>query len=371
MLYRTLGKTGLRVSVLGFGAMRLPFEDEARSVAIIRRALDLGVNYVDTAYGYGNQRSESIVGQALRGCRDRVVVATKLPMWDVATTGDYRRFLERQLARLGTDTVDLYLFHSLNQEHFEQKVLGLGLLAEAQRAKQEGLVRHIGFSFHDQPETMKRIIDTGTVEMVLCQYNLLDRSNHEAMRYAHEQGLGVVVMGPVGGGRLGEPSRTIQAMLPASRASTPELALRFVLSNEHVSSVLSGMGSEQMVDENVGLASRPCRLTEEELDQIERAAAENARLADLYCTDCKYCMPCPHDVNIPLNFRLMNLHRVYDVTEYARSEYPKIGTVPWLPGKRADACTECGECEEKCPQKIPIREQLQETARTLGQKIID
>ena len=143
-------------------------------------------------------------------------------------------------------------------------------------------------------------------------------------------------------------------------------ALGFVLSNPEVACVLSGMGSKQMVDENVVVASRSELLTADEIDQIERAATENARLAELYCTDCSYCMPCPHEVNIPLNFRLMNLHRVYDITEFARGDYAKIGTVPWLTGKPADACTECGECEEKCPQNIPIREQLKETARALG-----
>jgi uncharacterized protein len=366
MQYRTLGKTGLRVSALGFGAMRLPFDDQDRSVAIMQRAFDQGVNYVDTAYMYGGGQSESIVGRALRGYRDRVLVATKVPTWDVKETGDYRRLLEEQLGRLGTDYVDLYLFHGLSQDNFDNKVLALGLLEVAQQAKAEGLIRHIAFSFHDKPEVMQRIIDTGAFESVLCQYNLLDRSNHAAIRYASQRGVGVVVMGPVGGGRLGGPSRTIQGMLPGTRASTPALALRFVLSNPDVSCVLSGMGSEQMVDENVEVASRAPLLTAPELDAIERAAQENARLAELYCTDCSYCMPCPHEVNIPLNFRLMNLHRVYDVTDYARDEYSKIGNVWWLSGKRAAECTDCGDCEPKCPQKIPIREQLRETARVLG-----
>ena len=366
MQYRVLGNTGLRVSVLGFGAMRLPFDDAEQSAEIIRHGLDRGINLVDTAYGYGDGRSEGIVGQAIQGRRDQVVVATKLPMWSVKTTSDYRRFLEEQLDRLRTDYLDLYLFHGMNQDHLDNKVLGLGLLDEARKAKDEGLIRHIAFSFHDQPEMMNRIVDTGAVEMVLCQYNLLDRSNREAMRYARERGLGVVGMGPVGGGRLGAPSRTIQAMLPNARVSSPTLALRFALSNPDLSSVLSGMSSKQMVDENVEVASNAAPLTERELEQIERAAEENAKLAELYCTDCSYCMPCPYEVNIPLNFRLMNLHRVYDVTEYARGDYAKIGQVPWLTGQPASECTECGDCEEKCPQEIPIREQLKETARVLG-----
>jgi uncharacterized protein len=368
MQYRSLGKTGLRVSALGFGAMRLPFDDPDRCVAILRRAFDHGVNYVDTAYVYGGggNTSESIVGRALGGYRDRVIVVTKVPTWKVESAADYRSLLEEQLGRLGVDTIGVYLFHDLTAERLEQKVLKLGLWEEAQRARDAGLIRHIGFSFHDQPEVMNRIVDTGFVELVLCQYNLIDRKNQAAMRYAREHGVGVVVMGPVGGGKLGGPSRTVQAMLPSRPVSTPALALRFVLSNPDVSCVLSGMGTEQMVDENVAIASDATQLSGSEIEQIERSAQETARLADLYCTDCKYCMPCPHEVNIPLNFQLMNLHRVYDVTDYARAEYAKIGTVPWMSGKRAGECTECGECEPKCPQQIPIREQLQETARTLG-----
>jgi predicted aldo/keto reductase-like oxidoreductase len=366
MQYRSLGKTGFEISALGFGAMRLPFEDEAESVAIIRRAFDKGVNYVDTAHMYGGGKSELIVGQALRGYRDQVRVATKFPIWNAHETGDYRRILEEQLRRLRVDTIDYYHFHGLNQDHFENKVLGLGLLDEAQKARDAGLIRHICFSFHDRAEVMPRIVDTGVFAMVLCQYNLLDRSNQSAMAYARERGLGVVAMGPIGGGRLGGPSRTIRAMLPGRPVSSPELALRFVLANPLISCALSGMGSRQMVDENVEVASRTDTLSSEELDQIERAAREQARLAELYCTDCGYCMPCTSEVNIPLNFRLMNLHRIYDVTPYARAEYGKIGTQPWMPGKRADQCTQCGECEAKCPQKIPIREQLEETARALG-----
>jgi predicted aldo/keto reductase-like oxidoreductase len=366
MQYRPFGTAGFEISALGFGAMRLPFEDETESIAIMQRAFDQGVNYVDTAFMYGGGKSESLVGKALRGYRDRVRVASKFPTWNAQKSSDYRRILDQQLRRLELDCLDDYYFHGLNQENFQEKVLGLGLLEEAQRARDQGLIRHLAFSFHDRAEVMQRIIDTGVFDAVLCQYNLLDRSNQAAMAYAHQRGLGVLVMGPIGGGRLGGPSRTIQSILPGKPVSTPELALRFVLANPHVSCALSGMGSRQMVDENVAVASSATKLTTGELERIEAAAQENARLAELYCTDCSYCMPCPEEVNIPLNFRLMNLHRVYDVTAYARAEYAKIGTQPWMPGKRADQCTQCGTCETKCPQKLAIREQLLETARTLG-----
>jgi uncharacterized protein len=178
--------------------------------------------------------------------------------------------------------------------------------------------------------------------------------------------MGVVVMGPVGGGRLRVPSEIIQKLIPGGAKSSAELAFRFVISNPNVNCALSGMGSMAMVEENAGVASNQAGLSDDEVVAINAAMEQNKKLAELYCTGCSYCMPCPQDVNIPLNFQLMNYHRVYGLTNFARQEYHKIGTTPWMKAKRADTWFECGECEEKCPQKLQIREQLQETAAALG-----
>jgi uncharacterized protein len=226
-------------------------------------------------------------------------------------------------------------------------------------------VKHISFSFHDKPENMIKIIDTGFFETVLCQYNMLDRSNEQAINYAHEKGLGVIVMGPVGGGRLGAPSEVIKKLIPGGAKSNAELALRFVTANPNITCALSGMGSMSMVEENVQTASNGLQLSDTEIIAVNAEMEQNKKLSELYCTGCNYCMPCPQDINIPLNFQLMNYKRVYDLTEYAREEYKKIGTVDWMKGKRADECIECGLCEEKCPQKIMIRKQLKETAEAL------
>ncbi|NMB11249.1 MAG: 4Fe-4S dicluster domain-containing protein [Firmicutes bacterium] len=374
MQYRKFGNTGVQISALGFGAMRLPeieekgtFRiDEDRALLTITRAFELGVNYIDTAYGYCHGNSEIVVGKALKGWRDKVYLSTKLPVWMVKAKADYRRLLEGQLRKLDVDYIDFYHFHALDQERFETVVLKYDLLDEAQKAKDEGLIKHISFSFHDDPEVLKRLVDVGIFSSLLCQYNLLDRANEEAIAYAHAKGMGVVIMGPVAGGRLAASSRTIQELLEGRAVSTPELALRFVLANNHVSCALSGMSSVEMVEENVKTASLKTHLTDDELQKIKMALVENERLAELYCTGCDYCMPCPNDINIPLNFRLMNYHRAYGLTDYARGEYRKIGSTEQLKGRKAEECVECGICEEKCPQKIAIRKQLKETAAALG-----
>jgi predicted aldo/keto reductase-like oxidoreductase len=173
-------------------------------------------------------------------------------------------------------------------------------------------------------------------------------------------------MGPVGGGRLGAPSKVIQDLLPGKVQSSAEVALRFVFTNPHIHIALSGMSSIETLEENAALAENTAPLSPAEQERLDAMMEENRRLEGLYCTGCKYCMPCPKGVNIPEVFTLMNYHRVYKITDYARSTYAQIGKVPWMQYKDASACVECGVCEEKCPQKLPIRKQLKETHSVLG-----
>ena len=373
MQYRILGKTGLKVSALGFGGMRFEMVDghvdQDLAIAALHRAMDMGVNYFDSAVGYCNSESEATIGKALKGRREGMVVSTKYPTWGRdLTAGDCRKVIEQSLSRLGIEVIDVYHMHSLDWGSAQKVLAKGGAMEGARKAKEEGLVRRLGFSFHDDPKRMVDIIEAAPdFEVVTCQYNLLDRANEESMAYAHEKGLGVVVMGPVGGGRLGFPSESIQGVLPAGMRSSPEIALRFVLSNPNVSVALSGMSTVEMVEENAATASDERPLSPKERQRVLEMLEENRRLSDLYCTGCGYCMPCPNGVNIPENFRLMNLHRVWDLTEHARKRYRSFG--PDKPDNlNADACVECGECEPKCPQKIPIIEQLEETHRALGVK---
>ncbi|MBI2914481.1 MAG: aldo/keto reductase [Firmicutes bacterium] len=360
MQYRDFGKTGVRVSALGFGAMRLP-QDEAEAVRVIRGAFELGVNYIDTAYGYCEGRSEIVVGMALKGWRDRVYVSTKLPTWKVESEADFPRFLEEQRRKLDVSHIDFYHLHGIGKDRYEQTVVPFKLIEQALHAKEKGLIRHLSFSFHDKPEVLMQLVDLGVFSSVLCQYNLLDRANEPAMAYASAEGVGVAVMGPVGGGRLGGPSALLGQSVGRPAKTTAELALRFVLSNPSVACALSGMSTIAMVEENARVASMEQPLSHDESGTINTMLEENRRLADLYCTGCAYCMPCPHGVNIPRNFELMNYHRVWGLTENAREGYRWMGE-----GETANRCMECGECEPKCPQHIEIIKQLAETAEALA-----
>jgi len=360
MQYRPLGSTGFEVSALGFGAMRLP-RDEEEAIRVIRRALDLGVNYVDTARGYGD--SEIIVGKAIKPYpREQLFISTKHPVHN-ADGADYRRLIEEGLGRLDLDYVDVFHMHAINLRTYEDFVVAPGGPLEAMRkAKEEGLVRHLAFSFHDTPEALRRIVEDGHFEVMTVQYNLLDRANEVGIALAHERGMGVVIMGPVGGGRLGGASEAIRRLIPGGVRSTPEAALRFVLANPGVSCAISGMSTIAMVEENAATASRTEPLSPSERQQVADMLEENARLADLYCTGCRYCMPCENQVDIPGIFQLVNYYRIYGLEEYARQQYQALLNK----GQAAVACQECGQCEGKCPQHLKIMEQLREAHRLLA-----
>lgn len=291
MHYNTFGKTGLKISSLGFGAMRLPIPANAdkmsvdglgEAVDLLRYGIDQGINYVDTAYMYCDHRSERAVGLAIADRRDRVILSTKSPTGDINKPDDFFRILDEQLARLDTPTIDFYHLHGIGRHAFENTVKPFKLIDLAQKAIDDGRIRNLSFSFHDgDPDAMKTIIDTGAFASVLCQYNLLDRSNADNIRYAHERGLGVVVMGPVGGGRLAFKGGVFEDAL-GGRVSTPELAIRFVLSNPGVSCALSGMENRAMIDGNVKMADIAEPLTPHELAAIENVTRETAKLKELY-----------------------------------------------------------------------------------------
>ena len=376
MQYRKFGKTGFATSVLGFGAMRLPMIDKTtvdrdRAVPLLLHAYEQGVNYFDTGKWYCGGDSERALGEAIKSMdRSRICVSTKYAMGK-PTASDLREKFEASLDTMNLDYVDYYHLWGISWKSFETELsIPGGPLEEFIKLKDEGLVRHLSFSFHSKPGDIPKLVDTGIFETMLCQYNLLDRSNEAGITYAAAKGLGVAIMGPVGGGRLGSPSEVVSQLLEGQlRVSSPELALRFVLSNPQVSIALSGMSALEQLEENLATAERAEPLTDEELDKIALSVRENQRMMDLYCTGCKYCEPCPENVNISEVFRCMNYYQVWDLKAFAKQQYAQIGTSEWLKGKRADACIECGTCEDQCPQIIPIMQQLKECQRVLGRDI--
>ncbi|HRU05810.1 MAG TPA: aldo/keto reductase [Candidatus Brocadiia bacterium] len=369
MRYAPLGKTGLSVSRLGFGAMRLLMDgknvDFDQATRLMRRAFDLGVNFVDSQYHYCGDQSETAVGKAVAGRRDQVIIQTKAAYYDQPKYGpweDHRARLEETLRRLSVDYLDIYLMHSLDMTKWKQ--YGEGWMNMARKAKEQGLIRHIGLSAHDTPENIIALLDTGCFETILLQYNMLDTRNEKALAHARAKGIGTMVMGPVGGGRLAGPPPEWAGRTGGCRTSA-ELALRFVLSNPDVDCAFSGMRSEAEIEENCAVASRKEALTAGERKLILGVIGEKQRLAQVYCSGCGYCQPCPQDVPIPHLLSALAMDKVWGLKEAARARYARLNAGK-TPGAPAPVCVECGQCLPKCPQKIDIPARLREAREALG-----
>ncbi len=360
MQYRIFGKTGEKVSQLGFGAMRMPTVekdgkkviDEEKAIALIRQAIDCGVNYIDTAFFYHDGESEGLVGKALKdGYREKTFVATKLPMGDVKCPEDFERLLSIQLQRLDMPYVDFYLFHALNRDHWE-KVKQFGLIEKMKKAKEEGKIRHMGFSFHDDLEIFQKIVEEyDGCEFCQIQFNYLDtdyQAGLEGLRLAEEKGLGLVVMEPLLGGGLVTPDESVKKCLP-EKMNTVEAALSYIWNFKGVSLLLSGMGTKEQLEENIGYADKytaEC-LSEKELEAFSEAKKAYAALGLIPCTKCNYCDICPEKIAIPEIFAAFNLS--------ANADRRKVKEVMPDIEDRVRKCADCGACEKRCPQNIEIR----------------
>ncbi len=366
MLYRTVPKTGDKLSILGFGCMRYPSKnrgiDEERTIRQIRHAIDNGVNYFDTAPVYHLGKSEPLLAKALQdGYREKVKIATKLPPWSVRERTDMDRILAKQLATLQTDHIDYYLLHGLAGESWE-KLLRLGVLEFLEKAQASGKIKNAGFSFHGNFDAFKTIVDAYDWQFCQIQYNLLDENNQAGtagLRYAAEKKLAVMVMEPLRGGSLAghvpEEVQKIYDQAPVKR-SAAEWALRWVLDHPEVTVVLSGMNDESHIDENIRMAGTalPQSLSPEDCAVLDTAKAAFKRLMKVGCTGCGYCMPCPAGVDIPGCFALYNDRHLFPKDKSPRFQY--IGHHGGLLNKPSNAglCRDCGKCEKACPQHLPI-----------------
>ncbi len=373
MLYRRYGKDGPLVSVLGFGAMRLPLRaggdygrvNYTRATEVIRRALHAGVNFIDTHHRYHEGHSEEAVGRALKGWKGpRVYLQTKTPFYDDKPAAHFERMLYEALEKLGVAQIDYLLFHSVRMDRWKKR--GRRFLKFSDWALRKGLIVRRGFSSHDTPENVKTYIDTGAFSAALMSYNWLNRRMADTIAYAADRGMGVSVMNPLGGGSLAAATPKILGLLPGAR-SAPEVALRYVLATPGVTAAFSGMSDLAQVDENARLASRPQGMTPAQWKamNVRLAAIERKGLA--VCTSCGYCMPCPHGVSIPVNFMLYNRARFLDMTEWAGERFEALRK--HAEGDRsALACRKCGACLPKCPARVPIVRQLERTAAMLTRR---
>lgn len=363
MRYRKMGNTGCMVSALGFGCMRFPCTDpendktidEELAKKMLRYAIDNGVNYVDTAFFYHGGESERFVGRALKdGYREKVYLATKLPMGEVKEEGDFDRLLDEQLRKLDTDHIDFYLFHALNAGHWET-VKKFGFMEKMKQAKAEGKIRHIGFSFHDDLDVFKTIVDEfdgAEFCQVMYNYENIDfQAGAEGIAYAAAKGLGVIVMEPLRGGRLADPAPEVKAVFPDGTDYVKE-ALDFVWDNENVSLLLSGMSSFEQTESNIAMAdeAEAGMLTPEQKERFAAAKKAADALVQVPCTGCRYCQPCPNEVCIPDIFAAYNT-----ITRVSRGGVLRI--MPDIAELTA-RCIGCGACEAMCPQNIKIISEL-------------
>ncbi len=378
MLYRAFGKTDLKTSSLGFGLMRLPRTsedpadiDEDESMRMVHHAIDNGINYVDTAYGYHGGNSERFAARALKGgYREKVTLATKLPTYLVEEEADFEKFLNEQLEKLETDHIDVYLLHALNARRWE-KVNSLGVTEFLSRAIKDGRIGCAGFSFHDQLDVYKEIVDAYDWTMSLIQLNYMDhryQAGVAGLKYAADRGLAVAIMEPLRGGNLAlnVPDEVREIWASSGVEWSPaEWALRWLWNLPEVSVVLSGMSTLDQIKENIGAAgaARPGCLTPDQIALVDRVREFYEERTRVSCTDCEYCMPCPQGVEIPMMFGLYNKGAMYGDWNAARRSYSRL-----LQGEKgAPTCEECGQCESACPQDIAIPQVLKEAHKTLAE----
>ena len=379
MLYRKMKKAAPDLSILGFGCMRFPLKesgqiDEEKATGMIRYAIDHGVNYIDTAYPYHNGESEPVVGRALAGgYREKVHLATKLPSWLIKSREEMDKYLDEQLARLRTDSIDFYLLHGLTQPFWEN-LSALGVTDFLDDAIADERIRYAGFSFHDSTKVFKDIVKSYDWTFAQIQYNFMDehyQAGTKGLKYAAKKGLGIVVMEPIRGGLLAKELKGISEIWnKADVQRTPaEWALRWVWNHPEVTVVLSGMSAPEQVRQNVDVTKSglPNSLTKAELTLFKNVKEELEKRIIIPCTGCKYCTPCPHGVSVPECFEYYNRGHMYEDEEETRRIYFAFlgGFMSGTPSY-ASLCEECGECEEKCPQSLPIRDNLKKVVEYFG-----
>lgn len=377
MVYNELGKTGVSVSRIGFGSARLPefkrknswYLDKKAVNDMVMEAVELGINYFDSGNIYCHGLSELAIAESLAISRKRnqVYLANKVMPDTLNEETTFRKNLEEQLKKLNQEHFDFYYFWGIGKADFDN-ILKLGYLYEAEKAKRDGLIDHIGFSFHDSPSAMRYIIDNcSAFEVVICQYNILDRTNAEQMSYAKDQGLGTIVMSPLAGGRLVNPQKMLRKHLPDLNLLSIEAAMKFVLSNQMVDCTLSGFSDVNMIKENVSFVSQSSTLSQDELNRISDMVSHLNKFSDLYCTGCNYCQPCEVGIDISRYFKNYTLSNVYNLNKTALDDFTYMQAEEDFVD--IDKCINCFKCSARCPQKIDVPKALVKADRYLKKLI--
>ena len=389
MKYRKVGKTGVEVSPLGFGMMRLPKTsggevDYKLSESMVRYAIDHGINYFDTAYVYLNGESEKVTGRILEGgLRDKVYIATKSPVSRFKQASDFDNCLTEELERLQTDRIDFYLLHALTAQSWKNKVKKFDFLSKMEAAKKSGKVRFIGFSMHDHFDLFKEMVDCGVPwDFCMIQLNYMDiefQAGVKGLKYATDKGLGVMIMEPLRGGFLADVPPKIREVFdnaepkPSQKAKSANLsdqkktlktpvewAFDFLWNMPEVTCALSGMNKMEHVRENIEYANRafPGMLSKEENAVLDRVMKRIAEFSVVPCTGCGYCIPCPVGVDIPRHFQMFNRLKLGVDPNRIKNEFTHLKKSPasW------NECFECHRCQRVCPQHIKVEAELKAVA---------
>ncbi len=381
MEYRSFGKLDWKVSALGFGTMRLPIlgadqakVNEQETIKLIRYAIDQGVNYVDSAFTYHDGNSEVTVGKALRGgYRKKVKIATKMPVFSVKCKEDLDEILNLQMQRLNANYIDFYLFHSLTKPLWN-KVNEFNMIKWAEKQVAKGRLGYLGFSFHDELEVFKEIIDSyegWTFSQI--QYNYLDekyQAGKAGLKYAASKGLAVAIMEPLSGGMLAvNPPAEIQEEWDKAelKRSAADWALQWIWNHPEVSVALSGMNAMQQVIDNVKSANRsgPNTLNQKEIELLSKTRELYHKFGYIGCTKCRYCSHCPQTIDIPAALAFLNQYSTICKDPQMRTKIKKEYAKAISPSRRASNCVRCGQCEAICPQHLPIRKLLSEATGSL------
>lgn len=364
---------GNDLSILGFGCMRFPKKGNSINMEEVENqimyAIEQGVNYFDTAYVYPG--SEEALGTVLakNNCREKVKIATKLPHYLVKKEDDFENYFKEECKRLQTDYIDYYLMHMLPDVNVWKKLIGFGVLEWLKEKKENGQIKHVGFSYHGNTIAFLELLEAYEWEFCQIQYNYMDehsQAGRKGLMAAAAKNIPVVIMEPLRGGLLVNnlPKKAEEVIENAAeKRSAAEWALRWLWNQKEVSVVLSGMNSMDMVEENIRIASNVQigELTKEDMEIFERVKAAFNEKIKVNCTGCSYCMPCPFGVDIPGSFRCYNVSYT-DGYFKGFMEYLMCTT---MRNKQSPAslCKECGACEKHCPQSIAIRAELKKVKR--------